>query len=141
MQIVFSLVWMIRHYSWRRKCRRQRWALKVETAQCSAVNVKCSSWVRVCESQRACMRLILITFYKNINDKMFTSAVSELVQFEWIRFYWHLFASVLVASVNPALESYQLLWIPTPKVCRKTRCAYSYVNNQGHLHAGVARCV
>ncbi len=51
--------------------------------------------------------LILITFYKNINDKMFTSAVSEngAVWMNSLLFplNWHLFASVLVASVNPAL--------------------------------------
>ncbi len=27
------------------------------------------------------------------------------------------------------------------KVYRKTRCAHSYVNNQGHLHDDVTRCV
>ncbi len=29
-----------------------------------------------------------------------------MMQFEWIRFYWRLFASILVASVNPALNKY-----------------------------------
>ncbi len=59
------------------------------------------------------MRMILFTFYKNINDKMFTSAASEnaavkmnspLFPLNWCLFAinWCLFASVLVASVNPA---------------------------------------
>ncbi len=69
------------------KRRRQRLALRVETAQLSAFNAKRSGWVRMCEWQQACMRLILITFYKNINGKMFTSATRKMVQFEGIHFY------------------------------------------------------
>ncbi len=68
-------MWMIRCHSRRWKCRPQRWKLK--RLNFSAFNAKCCGWVRVCEWQRACMRLILITFYKNINDIMFTSAANE----------------------------------------------------------------
>ncbi len=74
----------------------------------TVVEFKC-----VNDSERACMRLIhitfLATFYKNINDKMFTSAASEngAVWMNLVLFplNWRLFASVLFARVNRAMNN------------------------------------
>ncbi len=82
----------------------ERWELKL--LNFSAFNAKCSSCVSMRERQRACMRLIHITFYKNVNDKMFNSVASENGAV-WMNprlfpLNWRLFANILVTSVNPA---------------------------------------
>ncbi len=67
------------------------------------------------------MRLILITFYKNMNDKMFTFVASEngAVWMNLLLFplNWYLFASVLVPIVSPAFkygpyQDWKVNWSP-----------------------------
>ncbi len=83
----------------------QCWELKL--LNFSAFIVKYNGWVRTCEWQQGIT--FLITFYKNISDKMFTSAASEngAVWMNLLLFplNWRLFTNVLVASVHPAFRN------------------------------------
>ncbi len=98
----------------------EHWELKLHNF--SALNLKHSGTVRMCEWQGAGMQRILITFYKNINDKMFTSAASENGAL-WMNsllfpLIWRLFENVLVAGVNPALNEIMNAWPLSPRQMR-----------------------
>ncbi len=46
------------------------------------------------------------------------------------------FFSILLVKIHQFAYAEEVV----RKVYRKTRCAHSYVNNQGHLHDDVTRC-